>query len=118
MTAAMMLRTHFRWEYLPLICIALMLVMSAAAYTFLPDMMIVHWDFSVRTDGYARKATAVLILPIIGLGIICMQLIGRYVAHDGGLEIRFSKAVKFAMPILLIAHAGIIAVGLVSGLRG
>ena len=107
-------RDLLRLDYLPLVSIALMLLASAAAYAFLPDTITVHWNFAFEPDGFARKSVAILTLPLIGLGIIVMQLIGRFVGSNGDLRVEFSKAVIFAMPILLVAHLVMIAAGIMS----
>ncbi len=104
-----------RLEYMPFVCLALMIAASAASYAFLPATMAIHWDFMLRPDSYVARPIAVTILPIITLLIIAMQLIGRTVAHDGSLEIRFSHAVMIGVPVLCAAHLVVIGVGLLSG---
>jgi uncharacterized membrane protein len=108
----------FRLDYLPLIAIALMVLVSAVAYAFLPAEMTVHWNFALQPDGYARKGAAVLVLPMIGMGLIAMQIVGRYIADDGWTPLHFSKAIIYAMPILAVAHIAIIIAALVTHSAG
>ena len=105
-------------NYVPPACVVLMMAVSTVTYVFLPVMMVVHWNLALQPDGFAAKPVAALVLPILGLLLICMQLIGRHISGEGGGRIRFSKAVIFAMPILTIAHCAIIATALVSSLPG
>jgi uncharacterized membrane protein len=107
-----------RLEYLPFVCLALMMLASAATYAFLPATMAIHWDLMLRPDNYVAKPIAVMILPIIALLIVTMQLIGRTIAHDGSLEVQFSHVVLFAVPVLLAAHLVVIGAGLLTGTRG
>jgi uncharacterized membrane protein len=103
-----------RLDYLPLLSVALMLVVSAAAYDFLPAMMTVHWNLYLQPDGFARKQFAVLILPAIGLLVVAMQLVGRSVASDGQVTIQFGQAARVGLPVLLIAHVAMIGFALSS----
>jgi uncharacterized membrane protein len=103
-----------RLDHLPLISVALMVIVSAAAYGFLPPTMTIHWNLMLQPDGLARKQVAVLVLPAIGLVVVAIQLIGRAVASDGTTTVQFSQAALVGLPVLFIAHVGMIAVALAS----
>lgn len=100
-----------RMKYLPYACLAAMLAMSGLAYPFLPPVMTIHWSFTLQADGFASKPVAVLILPaLVGL-LILMQTIGR-MGLDTKLEGEFSRVVLIASPVLVAAHALVIAAAL------
>jgi len=103
----------FRRDWVPPIAIALMLAISAATYPFLPDVITVHWDLALRPDGFAGKPVAVLVLPLISLGLVAMQFVGRRVATAGTAPLRFGPAVIFVAPLLLAAHCLIVGVALI-----
>jgi len=107
-----------RLDYLPLISVAVMLIVSAAAYAFLPETMAVHWTLALQPDGYAKKSFAVLILPLIGAGIVAMQLIGRSLSLEASGQIAFSRGVIFALPLLGAAHLVLLVAGLMSIAHG
>ncbi len=103
-----------RVQYLPFLCLAAMLAMSALAYPFLPKVMTIHWSLSLQADGFASKPIAILISPAaVGL-LVLMQTIGR-TALDNRSEGGFSLAVLVASPVLAAAHALVIGAALFPG---
>ncbi len=53
-----------------LIVVIIFSVVSAIyAYPLMPDQMVTHWDFSGQPDGYMWKGFALLLMPVLSLGL-------------------------------------------------
>ena len=53
--------------------LALMIVFSAVLYPFLPEQVPVHWSIQGVPDSFAHKSIAVLLLPMLTLGIMLLS---------------------------------------------
>jgi len=63
-----------RSKWLAPACIMAMLAFGAAVYSQLPDRVPSHWNIYGQVDGTVGRATAVLLLPAVALGIWLLLL--------------------------------------------
>lgn len=93
-----------------------MCVISAWAWFVLPEnkQLAVHWDIFGRPDGYAPKAPALLILPVVMLLVTCVywRLLGARTHKDPEIWRKTKLAAYIsifgALIVLLEAHCAIV----------
>ncbi len=121
---------HITWrsELPQLVFIAAMFLAAIAAWPFAPDRLPVHWNLQGEVDGYAGKATGLLLVPAITLGIYLLLLwlpridprYANYVRFEGTyLAIRVTLVMFLTLlygATLLAAFGQPIDVGLVISL--
>ncbi len=98
-------------------CIAAMLAVSAWAYPRLPNAPIaVHWGIDGRPNGYAGKTLALLLMPLIAVGIsMLMAVVPLTMPRRSRLE---RSALPYAVTwigvllVLEICHVAMLAKGM------
>ena len=53
--------------------LVLMIVFNMMLYPFLPEQVAVHWSIQGVPDSFAQKSIAVLLLPMLMLGIMLLS---------------------------------------------
>lgn len=98
-------------------CIATMLAVSAWAYPRLPNGPIpVHWGIDGRPDGYAGKAAALVMMPLLAAGIsVLMAMLPPLMPQRSRLERSASAYAVTWIGVLLvieICHVAVLAKGM------
>lgn len=65
----------WRTESVQLALIALMFVVAAVSWPYVPDRLPVHWNLQGEVDGYGGKFAGLLLVPIITLGLYALLLV-------------------------------------------
>ncbi|MEN6407071.1 MAG: DUF1648 domain-containing protein [Thermoguttaceae bacterium] len=68
------MKTFMRSEWPFWILLAAMFLMSAAAWSVVPDRIPVHWNAHGQIDGYGGKWEGLLLLPTIVVGLYLLML--------------------------------------------
>lgn len=64
----------WRSELLSVIILGLISVASAYLSNVLPDVVVTHWDFFGKPNGYSSRTFVVLFFPILALGLYLLML--------------------------------------------
>ncbi|MGB8361492.1 MAG: DUF1648 domain-containing protein [Acidimicrobiia bacterium] len=57
------------WEWLQVVVIGGMFILAAARWGSIPDLVPIHWNAAGEVDGYGGKFVALLLMPLLTLGI-------------------------------------------------
>lgn len=98
-------------------CVAAMFAVSAWAYPRLPDTPIaVHWGLNGQPDGYAGKAQALLMMPILAAGLsLLLALMPQILPRKSRLErsaLAYSVTWIGVLLVLAVCHVVVLAKGM------
>jgi uncharacterized membrane protein len=98
----------FNWklEIPQLVMLGIIAVTSAAAWSFAPDRVPIHWNLQGEVDGYGSKAFGLLLTPLIAAGLYLLLLfIPRIDPGRSNLEnsAKAYGAIRIALMVFLTA---------------
>ncbi len=100
---------------IPLICITLALLISALAWSALPDQVPSHWNIRGEVDGYFDKTAAVAFTPAIMLALTALfALLSTHDPLRPNEQTRntFVRFGNYVIVFMLVIHALIVAFAL------
>jgi len=68
------MRLSWRVELVQWLLVAAMFGAAAASWSYVPEQMPIHWNWRGEVDGYGSRATGLLLLPVVALGIYLLLL--------------------------------------------
>jgi len=101
------MRLNWRAEIPQWLIIAAMFVAAAALWPTIPSRIPVHWDASGNVNGYGGKFEALLLLPIITIGLYLLLLFIPRIDPGKANYAQFSGAYLVARYSMLVLMAAI-----------
>jgi len=105
-----------RRRWFGLVIAALAVVVSIWAYPQLPPTIATHWNVGGTADGFSSRATAVLIMPLVIIGLTGLFNVLAKLDPRGANYAKFIDTywliANAVMLFILIGHGMIIATGL------
>lgn len=66
------MKTTWRQELIPLVCIAAMIGAGAWSWSRVPDRLPIHWNAVGRVDGYGGKFVGLALIPLVSIGVYAL----------------------------------------------
>jgi uncharacterized membrane protein len=101
------MKTSWRTEIVPVLCITVMFVLAVVAWPQAPDSIPIHWGLSGEPDNYAGKFFGLLGAPLIALGVYVLMFFLPRLDPKQENYARFRSRYFFIRNIIILMLFGI-----------